>query len=59
MWFFVDAQGYRLLKEQEKHAIARLIGDINANLKGKNVMLIGPGRWGTTTPSIGVPVHFA
>ena len=22
-------------------------------------MLIGPGRWGTTTPSLGVPVHFA
>jgi len=21
-------------------------------------MLIGPGRWGTTTPSLGVPVHF-
>jgi hypothetical protein len=20
--------------------------------------LIGPGRWGTTTPSLGVPVHF-
>lgn len=22
-------------------------------------MLIGPGRWGTTTPSLGVPVTFA
>ena len=22
-------------------------------------MLIGPGRWGTTTPSLGVPVHFS
>ena len=22
-------------------------------------MLIGPGRWGTTTPSLGVPVCFA
>ena len=22
------------------------------------MMLIGPGRWGTTTPSLGVPVHF-
>jgi pyruvate, water dikinase len=21
-------------------------------------MLMGPGRWGTTTPSLGVPVHF-
>ena len=23
------------------------------------VMLLGPGRWGTTTPSLGVPVSFA
>ena len=22
-------------------------------------MLLGPGRWGTTTPSLGVPVHFS
>lgn len=38
--------------------VARQIGRINTILKGKNVMLIGPGRWGTTTPSLGVPVHF-
>ena len=24
-----------------------------------SVMLLGPGRWGTTTPSMGVPVSFA
>jgi len=23
------------------------------------IMLLGPGRWGTTTPSLGVPVNFA
>jgi hypothetical protein len=32
---------------------------LNQKLKGKNIMLIGPGRWGTTTPSLGVPVHFS
>jgi len=31
---------------------------INKKLKGQNVLLIGPGRWGTTSPSLGVPVHF-
>ena len=24
----------------------------------RNILLIGPGRWGTTTPSLGVPVSF-
>ncbi len=55
---FVRPQAYLELSEQGKYAVARQIGLINAALKGKNAMLIGPGRWGTTTPSLGVPVHF-
>ena len=55
---YVQAAGYLKLGEQSKYEIARQIGRINSSLKGKNVMLIGPGRWGTTTPSLGVPVHF-
>ncbi|MBU8906432.1 PEP/pyruvate-binding domain-containing protein [Desertibacillus haloalkaliphilus] len=55
---FVDAKAYLQRNEQEKHAVARQIGKINTVLKGKNAMLMGPGRWGTTTPSLGVPVHF-
>ncbi len=55
----VDTKAYLALSEQDKHLIARQIGKINAALHDKNVMLLGPGRWGTTTSSIGVPVHFA
>jgi hypothetical protein len=55
----VDTKAYLALPEQDKHLIARQIGKINAALKGKSVMLLGPGRWGTTTSSIGVPVHFS
>ncbi|WP_404328172.1 PEP/pyruvate-binding domain-containing protein [Mesobacillus maritimus] len=54
----VDPQAYIKQSEQGKYAVARAIGKINLALKGKNVMLMGPGRWGTTTPSLGVPVHF-
>ena len=55
---FVDPQSYIEQSEQGKYAVARAIGKINTALKGNNVMLMGPGRWGTTTPSLGVPVHF-
>ena len=55
----INTQEYLKLTEQEKYAVARQIGRINAVLKDKNIMLVGPGRWGTTTPSIGVPVHFS
>jgi hypothetical protein len=54
----VKTEEYLKLNEQEKYAVARQIGRINTALKGKTTMLVGPGRWGTTTPSLGVPVHF-
>lgn len=56
---FVDPSVYSILSEQNKYAVARQIGIINAYLKGNNSLLIGPGRWGTTTPSLGVPVSFS
>ncbi len=55
---YVQAAAYLKLSEQMKYTVARQIGVINSVLKGNNVLLIGPGRWGTTTPSLGVPVHF-
>jgi len=56
---FIDAKAYLALNESGKYSVARQVGLINTALKGKNAMLIGPGRWGTTTPSLGVPVHFS
>jgi hypothetical protein len=56
---FVKAKEYLELTERDKYQAARLIGTINQKLKGKSVLLAGPGRWGTTTPSLGVPVNFS
>ena len=54
----VSPRSYLQLDLQAKYSVARQIGLINKKLKGQNVLLIGPGRWGTTSPSLGVPVHF-
>ncbi len=58
----VDPDGYSLLTLSEKYDIARLIGKINRQIPDQEEMptiLAGPGRWGTTTPSLGVPVRFS
>ena len=55
---FVNAENYLSLAERDKYQVARNIGMLNEKLKGSSIMLVGPGRWGTTTPSLGVPVHF-
>ena len=56
---FIKAEEYLRVPEREKYQVARLIGALNHSLRDYSVMLIGPGRWGTTTPSLGVPVHFS
>lgn len=58
---YVSPSAYGQLPLGERYSIARLIGRLlhvdRPSLR--QVMLVGPGRWGTTTPSLGVPVSFA
>ncbi|MBN2289755.1 MAG: PEP/pyruvate-binding domain-containing protein [Candidatus Glassbacteria bacterium] len=58
----VDPQGYDSLTLSGKYDIARLVGRLNRGIgprKEPPTMLLGPGRWGTSTPTLGVPVSFA
>lgn len=59
---FVDPIGYEALPIQQKYDVARAIGAINKQISSRDdagLLLLGPGRWGTTTPSLGVPVSFS
>ncbi|MEI6970930.1 MAG: PEP/pyruvate-binding domain-containing protein [bacterium] len=59
-FIYVVPEAYGRLPVNERHAVARLVGRINREYKGEtgDLMLIGPGRWGTTSPELGVPVSF-
>lgn len=56
---FVKVEPYLDLPEQRKYTAARKVGELNRLLRDQGAILLGPGRWGTTTPSLGVPVSFA
>ncbi|MBW2689063.1 MAG: PEP/pyruvate-binding domain-containing protein [Deltaproteobacteria bacterium] len=59
---WIDAKHYSQLSLSDKHEVARLIGRLNKRIKNreqKPTLLLGPGRWGTSTPSLGVPVKFS
>ena len=57
---YVDSQAYYQLASLEDHPeVARYIGRINQALEGKNFILIGPGRWGSSDPMQGVPATYA
>jgi pyruvate, water dikinase len=57
---YIVTDKYAELREQDRYAVARLIGKLNRlhNAEDRGLMLIGPGRWGTRSPSLGIPVSF-
>ena len=57
----VDPAGYYRLPYKKKHTVARIIGRINQYFKDKEkaMMLLAPGRIGTTSPELGITVSFA
>ncbi|MBN2243924.1 MAG: pyruvate, phosphate dikinase [Acidobacteria bacterium] len=57
---YVVPSVYARMPERDRHSVAKLVGRLAHLDEGAcSLMLIGPGRWGTTTPSLGVPVSFA
>jgi pyruvate, water dikinase len=58
---YVVPSVYGQLTIADRYGVARLIGRLlhDSKQQPQTIMLVGPGRWGTTTPSLGVPVSFA
>ena len=58
---FVDPVNYYNMPYKEKDFVAKLVGKINWHYRDtdKNMMLIVPGRVGTSSPELGVPTTFA
>ncbi len=58
----VVPEAYSEMRMNDRYAVARLIGKLT-HLKDlgprPTIMLVGPGRWATTSPEMGVPVSFS
>jgi hypothetical protein len=56
---YVTPEGYFSLGTQpERTHIGHLVSKLNAKLAGKTFITIGPGRWGTINPDLGVPINY-
>jgi hypothetical protein len=56
---FVTPDGYFSLPSQaDRIRLERTIGQVNAALKDQVYICVGPGRWGTSTPDLGVHVAY-
>ncbi|NOH01123.1 MAG: hypothetical protein HND47_03680 [Chloroflexi bacterium] len=57
---FVPSEGYFRLESQDERAqLERAIGQLNSALKDETFIAVGPGRWGTSTPDLGVHVAYS
>jgi hypothetical protein len=55
----IDPRAYASLTRDDRHALARAVGEVNDALQGRRFLLMGPGRWGSQDIRLGAPVTFA
>jgi hypothetical protein len=56
---FVPPEFYFALPTAElRNKLAREVGKMNAALKGRNFICVGPGRWGSSNAELGVTVDY-
>jgi len=56
---YISPHGYAGdISDSDRSALARLVGRINARLAEESFILMGPGRWGTQNPRLGIPVGY-
>lgn len=59
---YVVPSVYGQMSMSQRYSVARTIGrltHLESAAGAKRLMLVGPGRWGTSMPALGVPVSFA
>ena len=56
---YVSPEKYITADPTVKLELARVIGRINKCLEGQTFILMGPGRWGSTNPDLGVHITYA
>jgi len=56
---YVPAEAYfSITSVQDRHKLERAIGALNAALKNETFICVGPGRWGTSTPDLGIHIAY-
>jgi pyruvate, water dikinase len=55
---YVSPEEYSALPLSDRYEVARLIGKITRAMDGR-ILLLGPGRWGTSSPELGIPASFS
>lgn len=55
----VRPAAFAALDQPRRLAVTRVLGRLNALAGGRCVLMLGPGRWGSKDPFLGIPVLFS
>jgi hypothetical protein len=55
---YVAPSRYGAMSQDDRLAVTRVIGSVNRVSAGRTLLVLGPGRWGTRDPWLGLPVSF-
>ncbi|CAM5414327.1 PEP/pyruvate-binding domain-containing protein [Thauera mechernichensis] len=55
----VRPAAFGVLNQSQRLAVTRVIGRLNGLAAGRCVLMLGPGRWGSRDPFLGIPVLFS
>jgi hypothetical protein len=56
---YVRPSAFGVLNQAQRLAVTRVIGRLNALSGAQCVLMLGPGRWGSRDPFLGIPVLFS
>ena len=58
---YIDPEGYNRLNYEAKKSLGRMVGQINRHpkIRSDKIIMMGPGRWGTSNIALGVNVSYA
>lgn len=57
--YIIPRSYYALARPEQKHEVARVIGRLNRRLEGETFILLGPDRWGSNNPDLGIPITYS
>lgn len=56
---YCDPLDYNQIPDNDKMLLARVISKVNRLLENKSFILLGPGRWGSSNLTLGIPTRYS
>jgi hypothetical protein len=57
--YIIPRSYHALPRPEQKLEVARTVGRLNRRLNDETFILLGPGRWGSNNPDLGIPVTYS